>query len=172
MNREELDPKEPEFTVQSDEAVVIAADRAGAVEALGLETTEELELPEPDSHRLYDDLLPATTDVFVRRDADAEASAELAAPSGTLIQPEDDRPLTAYAPRRGLEESYAGGMIGWIALILGISSLLVWPSILGPAAIVVGFMSYVRGRKALGVWSMVLGFIAFVTFLALLAYYR
>ncbi|WP_166243759.1 hypothetical protein [Paenibacillus turpanensis] len=125
------------------------------------------ELPEPEDHRLYDDLAPA---VRPSNQRDMEAAAELTG-AAPLIQPEDDRPAdirrtNAQANAGALDQN--GAMMGWLALVLAIASLFVWPSVLGPSAIVVGFISYVRGTRALGVWSMVLGLISFVTFLAIL----
>ena len=167
-----MDTNERKPVNDSEQLDAIAVSSPERIDAFGAEATE---LPEPDDHRLYDDLLPSSTELFVRtNDEDVESAAELAVPArDRLIQPEDDRPYDGGMTAVREEDAVQGGTIlGWIALLLGISSLFVWPSVMGPAAVVVGFMAYVRGRKALGVWSMVLGFIAFITFLAMLAYYR
>lgn len=69
------------------------------------------------------------------------------------------------------EEALPGATIGFAAIVLGVLSFFVYPSILGPASAVIGFMAYVKGRRALGVWSMALGIISFVAFLTTLQFY-
>ncbi|MNC34081.1 hypothetical protein D3C75_824980 [compost metagenome] len=56
----------------------------------------------------------------------------------------------------------------WIAIILGIGSLLFWPAILGPAAVVMGVVAYASGNKSVGVWSVALGLLSVIAYFVLL----
>lgn len=102
----------------------------------------------------------------------AEAAPIAPAAQRTLIQPEDDRP--SVREFRAVETEEAGkstGYVGWVAIVLAVASLFVWPAVLGPAAILLGFISWVQGSRALGIWSVVLGVISFIAYIALVPLY-
>jgi hypothetical protein len=61
--------------------------------------------------------------------------------------------------------------IGWIALVLAIASLFVWPVVLGPAGALLGLAAWSQGSRGLGVWSIVLGVISFLSYLVLVPLY-
>lgn len=56
----------------------------------------------------------------------------------------------------------------WIAIILAIGSLLFWPGILGPAAVVMGAVAYASGNKSVGIWSVALGLLSVIAYFILL----
>ncbi|MNI02628.1 hypothetical protein D3C73_555110 [compost metagenome] len=61
--------------------------------------------------------------------------------------------------------------IGYIAIIIAVASLFMWPAILGSTAVVLGIIAWFKGNRALGAWSMILGFIAVTTFFVLIPLY-
>lgn len=61
-----------------------------------------------------------------------------------------------------------GRTTAWIAIILAIGSLFIWPAVLGPAAIVMGVVSFAGGNKAVGIWSVALGLLAVFAYFVLL----
>lgn len=56
----------------------------------------------------------------------------------------------------------------WIAIILAIGSLMFWPAVLGPAAVVMGVIAYAAGNKSVGVWSVALGLLSVIAYYVLL----
>jgi hypothetical protein len=105
---------------------------------------------------------------------DAEFAAEAAVPD--VRYPSGERRLIRHRDvQRSREQSgeraSQAGMLGWIALIVGIASLFFWPALLGSVAIIAGIFAWVRGSRALGSWSIVLGFISVVAYFLLVPYY-
>lgn len=102
----------------------------------------------------------------------AEAAPMAPAAQRPLIQPEDDRPsVREFRAVETEEEGRSAGYVGWIAIVLAVASLFVWPAVLGPAAILLGFISWVQGSRALGIWSVALGVISFIAYIALVPLY-
>lgn len=56
----------------------------------------------------------------------------------------------------------------WIAIVLAIGSLLFWPAVLGPAAVVMGAIAYASGNKSVGIWSVALGLLSVIAYFVLL----
>lgn len=56
----------------------------------------------------------------------------------------------------------------WIAIVLAIGSLLFWPAVLGPAAVVMGAVAYASGNKSVGIWSVALGLLSVIAYFVLL----
>jgi hypothetical protein len=103
-----------------------------------------------------------------------EFAAEAAvpeAPGRRLNQPEDERPASSPMFTQSGNAGANNKTWGWVALIMAIASLFIWPAVLGPAAAVIGFVAMMRGNRALGIWSIVIGLIAFVAYIALVPYY-
>jgi hypothetical protein len=102
-----------------------------------------------------------------------EFAADMAAPNlpvRPLNEPEDERPELNEVTRRERVQEKPRYM-GWLALILAVASLFVWPAVLGPAGAVLGFMALARGHRALGIWSIVIGLISFAAYFLLVPYY-
>ncbi|GAB2703136.1 hypothetical protein ACFQWB_01575 [Paenibacillus thermoaerophilus] len=104
-----------------------------------------------------------------QRKQDAESAAELA--------PAPDRTIRNERPEEGNREmlkaeqdasrAYLSGMldqwVGWIALALGLLSLLVAPITLGSLAVAVGLLAFWMGRRAMGGWAIALGLLSIVS---------
>jgi hypothetical protein len=115
-----------------------------------------------------------TKEQTVMETYDEEFAAEAAAPitHRTLVQPEDERPdVNEFRDVDTVTEKRSAGYVGWVAIMLAVASLFVWPAVLGPAAILLGFISWVQGSRALGIWSVVLGVISFIAYIALVPLY-
>lgn len=91
-----------------------------------------------------------------------EFAAEVAEPRQTNDDKEDAR--SPFERDRAGENNRT---FGGIALTIAILSLFVWPSLLGPSAVVLGFLAWNRGSRALGIWSVVIGLISFLAFVFL-----
>lgn len=89
-----------------------------------------------------------------------------------LNNPEEDRPDEPVTrSQEGTEVRSGGRAVGWVAFILAIISLFVYPVLMGAGAIVLGIIAYVQGSRALGGWSVVIGGIALISYLVLVPYY-
>ncbi len=108
-----------------------------------------------------------------RQEHNEEFAADIAAPNipvRPLNEPKDNRSQHSEAARSERAEEKPA-FLGWLALILALASLFVWPAVLGSAGAVLGFMAVARGQKALGIWSIVLGLIALAAYFLLVPYY-
>ncbi|OGX68236.1 MAG: hypothetical protein A2189_04915 [Paenibacillus sp. RIFOXYA1_FULL_44_5] len=61
--------------------------------------------------------------------------------------------------------------IGWVALIVAIASLMIWPVVLGPTAAILGYIAFTRGNRGMGIWSIIIGFVAVITTLVFIPLY-
>ncbi|HEX7056959.1 MAG TPA: hypothetical protein VF260_07150 [Bacilli bacterium] len=99
--------------------------------------------------------------------ADTEFAAE-AAPE-PITRPPAAEPKRMNGNERN--NRIGSATLGWVALILAVAALFVWPAVLGPAGAVVGFFAYMRGSRALGVWSIAIGLIAFIAYVVITPFY-
>lgn len=96
----------------------------------------------------------------------AEVADGTAVPRRTLHLPEEDSPARAKETDRRLTLLEGrGGLWGAVALISAIASWILWPTVLGPVAVIAGFVAFTKGRRAMGSWSIALGLISFIIFL-------
>jgi hypothetical protein len=98
---------------------------------------------------------------------DEEFAGDLTAPlqDRHIIQADEFREDTA--DRAGAQSTW----LGWLALAAAIVSLFVWPSVLGPVAIVAGVIAFWQGSRALGIWSVVIGLVSLAAYFILVPYY-
>jgi hypothetical protein len=61
--------------------------------------------------------------------------------------------------------------IGFIAILLAVASLFVWPALLGSVAVILGIFAWMKGSKALGAWSIILGLISVTAYFVLIPLY-
>jgi hypothetical protein len=94
--------------------------------------------------------------------------------AGDLTAPLEDRHIIQTDEFREDAEARAGAesaWLGWLALAAAIVSLFVWPSVLGPVAVVAGVIAFWRGSRALGIWSVVIGLVSLAAYFILVPYY-
>jgi hypothetical protein len=113
--------------------------------------------------------------------AQEEYAAEVAfaaAPSAPSPAPALDFADAAKSPNNRVEVSprreitmFRSRTVGYMALIIALLSMFVWPGILGPAAVILGLTAYMGGTRGLGAWSIALGLLAFAAYFFLVPYY-
>ncbi|MCR8635002.1 hypothetical protein [Paenibacillus radicis (ex Xue et al. 2023)] len=105
-------------------------------------------------------------------DSTEEYAAELAVPYAEPMQApiESRRPVQLSAAEDGRTQSH-GKWLGYTALVLGILSMFVFPTLLGSIAALSGVITYVQGNRALGIWSVILGLISLVGYFLLVPLY-
>lgn len=106
-------------------------------------------------------------EAYIARGRDVETAAEwsdVAPANGRPI----DRGQDADAPASG-QSAASSGTLGWFALAFSVVSWFVLPQWFGLAGIIMGGAAWFTGSR--GLWSIVVGSIAIVAYLALVPYY-
>ncbi|KEZ51035.1 DUF308 domain-containing protein [Metabacillus indicus] len=100
-----------------------------------------------------------------RDDYREETAAELAAPATLRREADYDR--------RDEEEGVRtdGRRMGYLAIVLSVISLFVFPVILGAAGIIVGFVARRRGAEALGGWAIGIGIVSLILGIFILPFF-
>jgi hypothetical protein len=101
-----------------------------------------------------------------------EYAAELAVPYAEPLQApiEHRRPVQLSAAEEGRTRTQGRG-VGYTALVMGLLSLFIFPSLLGSVAALLGVITFFQGNRALGVWSVTLGLISLVGYFLLVPLY-
>lgn len=98
-----------------------------------------------------------------RTDKDARA----ADPINASAEVREDEEVHAFS---GVHARSDDRSLGYLALVLGIMSLFLWPIVLGPAAAIIGFVSYGKGQKTAGAWAIGLGIISALSYFIMIPF--
>ena len=75
------------------------------------------------------------------------------------------------APNPSVQMKEKPRYMGWVALVISVISLFLWPVIMGPAGAITGFIAMSQGQRTLGIWAIVMGLISFLAYFFLVPYY-
>jgi hypothetical protein len=101
----------------------------------------------------------------MRADYKEETAAEIAAPA-TLRRDAD------YDRHEDKDETVDDGRrMGYLAIVLSVISLFIFPVILGAAGIIVGFIARRRGAEGLGGWAIGIGIVSLILGIFILPFF-
>ncbi|NOU95440.1 hypothetical protein GC093_19735 [Paenibacillus sp. LMG 31456] len=105
-------------------------------------------------------------------DSTEEYAAEIAAPYAEPMQApiESRRPVQLSAAQEERIQTH-GKWLGVTALVLGILSMFVFPTLFGSIAALLGVITYVQGNRALGIGAVSLGLISLIGYFLLVPLY-
>ncbi|WP_224773253.1 DUF308 domain-containing protein [Metabacillus idriensis] len=101
----------------------------------------------------------------VSEDYKEETAAEIAAPATLRRDADYDR------DEEKSDTAADGRRMGYLAIVLSVISLFVFPVILGAAGIIVGFIARRRGAEALGVWAIGIGIVSLILGIFILPFF-
>lgn len=101
----------------------------------------------------------------VSEDYNEETAAEIAAPATLRRDADYDR------DEEKSDTAADGRRMGYLAIVLSVISLFVFPVILGAAGIIVGFIARRRGAEALGGWAIGIGIVSLILGIFILPFF-
>ncbi|PLR68443.1 DUF308 domain-containing protein [Bacillus sp. PAMC26568] len=101
----------------------------------------------------------------VSEDYKEETAAEIAAPATLRRDADYDR------DEEKSDTAADGRRMGYLAIVLSVISLFVFPVILGAAGIIVGFIARRRGAEALGGWAIGIGIVSLILGIFILPFF-
>lgn len=94
-----------------------------------------------------------------------ETAAEIAAPAALRRDADYDR------DDENRDTAVDGRRMGYLAIVLSVISLFVFPVILGASGIIVGFVARRRGAEALGGWAIGIGIVSLILGIFILPFF-